>query len=985
MPRTQTPQRPAPAGSGPRSARRKQRRSVGDVFAALTAIVALLALVVGVPLALVTAIGVPWPQTMPTVSTLQQPIDSGTLLGILGFFVWLAWLQFAFCVLVEVQAEVRGIGLPTRVPLAGGSQALAHRLVATAVLLFTATALIAPSMLSHGSAGQSLPDLSTRPAVTATVQQQASPAAAVPSAHATAAAAVRAEAGRGALHDAAPVHEQETTRTTKLYTVQPPQGRHHESLWEIADRHLGDGRRYREIFELNKDRIQPDGSKLTIASLIRPGWVLRMPADATDVEVVHEHVEVPVTHETTKAPGHETKHAPAVHHQAAQAKAEHHEAAAGSATHVALPHATQARPAAPVVHAVDAVHAADAQDSPSMLMRDLGAASLLSAGLLVALGRRRRQQLWRRAFGTRLPQPDGDGALAEQTILLGAEVQRARALDRGLRALSMSCQASDRVPPTVYGARVSGELIELLLSPAERPAPAPWRADDEGRTWRLSVAEALALPLAADAVLAPYPGLVCVGGDADSRTLVDLEAAQGLVGVAGPEALEVLSAMAAELATNLWSDHIRVTLVGFGSELTVLAPDRVRAVGSLSEVLPALEMQAEETRRALAAAGVGNVLTGRSRGVSGDAWMPHFVFLATVPEGDDLHRLQALARNGRRTATGFVVADATDAAWTLQVGDDDRLRCPALDLDVEAQRLPAAQFAGVVELFRTAAARDGVPYETSPDDPAGAGRALVGLPDLDVPADVELKILGTAQIEAPYEIDEERRAVCTEIVVYLALHPDGAHPTVLGSAVWPRGVTAAVRDSAIARVRDWLGRDSTGRPHVVVGDDGRVRLGAGVRCDLSVAGMLLRLAGRTPGQEAALLGRALTMVRGPLLADRSSSRYGWLAGMGVLEDTAARLADTAHRLAEIRLTAGDPNGAIAAVRAGLLAAPDDQELWQDLLRATHETGDQARMREAVAELRRQSGEGTDRGDDDLHPATEALVDELLPSWRISAV
>ena len=62
--------------------------------------------------------------------------------------------------------------------------------------------------------------------------------------------------------------------------VTPPQGRYHESLWEIAQQHLGDGRRYKEIFELNKDHLQPDGSKLTIASLIRPGWVLRMPGDA---------------------------------------------------------------------------------------------------------------------------------------------------------------------------------------------------------------------------------------------------------------------------------------------------------------------------------------------------------------------------------------------------------------------------------------------------------------------------------------------------------------------------------------------------------------------------------------------------------------------------------------------------------------------------------------------------------------------------------
>ena len=66
----------------------------------------------------------------------------------------------------------------------------------------------------------------------------------------------------------------------KIYVVKPPDGRYHESLWEIAQNHLGDGRRYAEIYELNKDRVQPDGSKLTIASLIRPGWVLRMPRDA---------------------------------------------------------------------------------------------------------------------------------------------------------------------------------------------------------------------------------------------------------------------------------------------------------------------------------------------------------------------------------------------------------------------------------------------------------------------------------------------------------------------------------------------------------------------------------------------------------------------------------------------------------------------------------------------------------------------------------
>ena len=75
--------------------------------------------------------------------------------------------------------------------------------------------------------------------------------------------------------------------------VQPPAGRFHESLWEIAQKFLGDGRRYREIFELNAGQVQPDGTKLTSASLIRPGWVLQMPRDARGpgIEVVTAPVE----------------------------------------------------------------------------------------------------------------------------------------------------------------------------------------------------------------------------------------------------------------------------------------------------------------------------------------------------------------------------------------------------------------------------------------------------------------------------------------------------------------------------------------------------------------------------------------------------------------------------------------------------------------------------------------------------------------------
>lgn len=59
------------------------------------------------------------------------------------------------------------------------------------------------------------------------------------------------------------------------YTV-----REGDTLSRIAERTLGEASRYREIFALNKDREQPDGERLTDASLIQPGWTLVLPSGA---------------------------------------------------------------------------------------------------------------------------------------------------------------------------------------------------------------------------------------------------------------------------------------------------------------------------------------------------------------------------------------------------------------------------------------------------------------------------------------------------------------------------------------------------------------------------------------------------------------------------------------------------------------------------------------------------------------------------------
>lgn len=50
-----------------------------------------------------------------------------------------------------------------------------------------------------------------------------------------------------------------------------------DSLWKIAERELGSGEHWREIFELNKGRQFPDGRTLTKPRLIHPNWLLWLP------------------------------------------------------------------------------------------------------------------------------------------------------------------------------------------------------------------------------------------------------------------------------------------------------------------------------------------------------------------------------------------------------------------------------------------------------------------------------------------------------------------------------------------------------------------------------------------------------------------------------------------------------------------------------------------------------------------------------------
>jgi hypothetical protein len=756
-----------------------------------------------------------------------------------------------------------------------------------------------------------------------------------------------------------------------MYLVEPPVGRFHESLWEIAQNHLGDGRRYREIFELNSDRVQPDGSKLTIASLIRPGWVLLMPKDA---------------------------HGPGIQAVTPKLASElgvgSHSGARGAGPDAELP-VVQAPAGSVRDHGIFAAQAAPGQQAPAWPY-ELSGASLMAAGVLAALGRRRREQLWRRAFGRRIAGPDPDAALAETALRLGADDPAVRMLDTGLRYLSRQLAARDKTPPTVFAAHLGLQNLDLWIAPPDLDPPRPWQAADGGQVWRLPYAAIAGLDAPETGAapggpaLAPYPGLVSLGTNESGRILVDLEVAHGLIAVRGPRQVvqAALSALAVELVTNRWSDQMRVTLIGFGDGLAEISPERVQVIRTLDEALPELERRAAEVRDAMASAGIDSVLTGRSQGaglpgMGAALWAPHYLIMGVPPTQAQAERLLALARSRYRMAAGYVIAgDVRGATWTWDLSPEGRLQAAVLGFDLEAQLPPPEQYAAMIKPFRGTAADADAPLAALA---SGAAPAAQLVPGTAMP--VEIGLLGQTDVQAPGPLEPDRLALATELVVYLAAHPDGVHTNVLTGAVWPRGVFPEVRDAALSRVHAWLGTDESGQPNLLTDPSGRLRLGAGARIDWQVFRALFAQASQAAAAsdaaaEAGYLERALTLVRGQFLDGRDPARYAWLATDEIEYEVTAAVADAAHRLAVLRLAAGDADGASQAARAGLRLAFNDEMLWRDLLTGAHATGQEHVLRAVVSEL--SARVALDEVMPRMAPETEALIDELLPSWRTSA-
>jgi hypothetical protein len=904
------------------------------VIRSALAFTALAALLVGLPVALAVLAGWPLPSTAPTLAQVRDSLNGPSITDAMlvkgiAVICWLAWAQLVACAAVETHAWARG-RVAVDLPLAGAMQPIVRQLVLSVV--FLAGALRSP-----------LPF---------TVPLRAVPAVELMPIHAVA----------DMTTDAAP--EQAGVATSAPGTSSPTcVVRPRDSLWSLSEDHLGDGYRWRELFELNRGVVQADGRALQEPNLIRPGWTLRFPADATGLAEPLVETSAPPPHATSPPmalPTPVPQEAPPVSSEAPAAASPSDQATpATTAT-------TQAPSAPDSVGAQQAPAAAEDDDQSGLpIPASVAGLGLMAAGVVLTLDRLRRVQQRKRRDGHMIPVPTGPAAEAERILRTAATNSQADRLDEALRAFSAQLSRTEAGPiPAIEAVSVALDSVEILLSgPAHAPS-GPFDVTAGGRSWVLPAAADVAD--AATKRSAPAPALVTIGTAEGRQILVDLEAhpRTALIG----EASEALfAALVLELCTSRWADTLHLVLAGQAPS-GVQAYERLRVVGSVEEALDDLEAESLALTSELAASRYSSTFSARLAETA-DGWVPTVVLVAD-PTDPALDRLLLVASENHGLAVVVLGQPNGDVDRTMTVERGTvRVAPPGLDVTASAITTEDAAAIGAVIDLATSDDPGRVIILDAPSSPNGAtvDDATPQKPE------IEVRILGSPEVAGGKTPIDRRKS--KELVVYLALHPRGVDEGRLKTALWPDHVPSPGSfNQTMSRARMCLGRDADDEHHLPHVADGLYRLGPAVDTDFRRLEEAFAAA-TTNGMEATMdrLADALRMVRG-MPFEGAGGGYEWAHTEGFLARIEAIAADAALLLAEWNLDHRDTAKAMWATGQGLLASPGDERLFRIRMRAHDQAGNPAGVESVMAELCRVV-EALEPFDD-LHPDTVTLYEEL---------
>ncbi|MFF4128308.1 BTAD domain-containing putative transcriptional regulator [Microbispora rosea] len=976
-----------------------------DGLRALLAATVLTALIAGVPLVLYALAGSPVPAHLPGLGEIGHALthrDDGTLfLAVVKVVSWAAWAGFVASTLVELTFRIRGCATP-HLPGLGAAQWLSAQLISSVALAAGSPAAFVmaavPPAAVVAAAPAALADTTAAPDAGHDPPRFAGADESLASGQFT---TTKAHGPSGQAH----------ARVLRL-THAAYQVRRGDCLWTIAERHLGDGDRYTEIAALNTGRVMPDGARFTQPDVIRPGWVLRMPAAATDLDrpqppVADRHPGHPSDTPEFSRPHDGAPSSPQPPASQEFPKVGEQPAAVGDAappTHT--PQTREARISAPEPTAILLTDGGEAEDNgPSAPVAAF--AGGVAVGSLLTLARLRHAQRQARRRGRRITLPTDPDTLATEQELhrLAAPDARERAR-QALATLDDAITAAGRELPHMLGARVCTDTVELLLAQPAGTPPAPFTQGRTKATWRLDLSNAHA-----NSARDVLPALLTTGHLDDGHALlVNLERLQTATAT-GPDELvdRFLTTAATELITSdgPWFD---VLAVGF-PELQA-AGTRIRPCTDLTEALGLLADRARDLRGGLATSdGPADVADRRLHDPDGD-WTLTVLISRNTPSPDQLARLVDTVTALPGGLAALVPADAASAPARFVISQDDQgplLNVTPPGLTVRPPLMPLKSYQRLGELFTAAADTTDVAVDDPPYD-AYAGESLlppasgangaaiseladdqqehvafeVGEPAQSEAAEpesqrdeamevVQVSILGPLEITGTVADLQPKMA---ELVLALTLAgPSGLRNVQLAAMMGPDPDTPKPSDQLrqlITRTRGKLGKAPDSQARILC-DSAYVYRTHAITLDWT---RFQELADRGAKRNSTTnLWDALALVRGPVL----DGCYHWWLETPVIENIRAEIVDAADLLAELELDAGRPDRSARAARQGLASDPYAEQLWRALMRAEYEAGNMSRVHEAWKACLKAVAEVS--ADGDPHPETAALYRRLAAARR----
>ncbi|QBX57290.1 LysM peptidoglycan-binding domain-containing protein [Nocardioides seonyuensis] len=524
----------------------------------LAGCLAILLLVIGMPSTLIAIDAVPRPSDFGW-SQLTAPDDGTLALVLISGVAWIAWAVMVVSLGAEAVGRLRG-GPPLRLPGLAVPQLAAGRLIAVAALLFV-SAPLTPSLLGTPPAAGVAPPV---PSMVAPPAASPAPAVSVPQQSPDPTPTQFYTVKRGdSLWRIAEEHLGDGTRyggivalnrdvlngqpdfitpglilripderaNGEAYVVQPG-----DTLSEIAERELGEASAYPEIFVASQDTVQPDGRQLGDPNLILPGWKLTLPSQVRTNTSESEQIERDA--EPGRLPTPRVVPDPSSQDSSPDTARAGVDETSGSAT-------------------------------PGWALVGLtGAGAVLAGSMLLVLRQQRRTQRRYRTPGHVLVPPPAELLDVDKTAHLTGTVSAPRVdvLDRALRQLATI--SSD--VPRLSTVELSADKITLHLTEAAY-LPAPWAG--EQAAWSLDLSADIQ---ESSGDVAPYPLLVSIGmDDAGSLVLVNLEEVRTVAITGDPERAAALGRhLTAELSLSPWSTLVEVDTIGIAGELADMDPSR---------------------------------------------------------------------------------------------------------------------------------------------------------------------------------------------------------------------------------------------------------------------------------------------------------------------------------------------------------------------------------------------------------------------------